>query len=55
MHTVDRLIKSDRLLDQALQCKTIIQYRNLFAIDHCIFNSHREHNVIRDNTHSAPC
>ena len=30
-------VKSDRLLDHALQCKTIIQYLNLFAIDHYRF------------------
>ena len=31
----------------------IIQYVNSFAIDHCRFISHHEHNVIRDNIHSA--
>ena len=35
--------------------KQLIQYLNIFAIDHCRFISHREHNVIRDNTLSAPC
>ena len=42
-------VKSDRLLDHALECKTIMKYLNLFAIDHCRFISHREHKVIRDN------
>ena len=26
-----------------------------FAIYHCIFISHREHNAIRDNIQFAPC
>ena len=49
-------VKSDGLLDHALQCKTIIQYLNIFAIDHYRFISRREHvyNVIHDNIHSAP-
>ena len=46
-------VKSDRLLDFALQFKARIQYLNLFTIDHCKFISHRNHNVIRDNIHSA--
>ena len=35
--------KSDGLLDHALQYKTIIQYLNLFDIDHYRFISRREH------------
>ena len=34
----------DRLLEYALQCKTIIPYRNHSTIDHCRSISHREHN-----------
>ena len=52
-----RLVKSDRLLDHALECKTIIKYLNTFAIDYCstIFISHLKHNAISNNIHSAPC
>ena len=42
-------VKSDRLLDHALQCKTIIQCLNLFAFDHYRFISRREHDVIHDH------
>ena len=47
-------VKSDRLLDHALQCKTITHYLILFAIDHYRFIFGREHNVLHDNIHSAP-
>ena len=54
MHYVRGQVKSDRLLDHALQLKTIIQYPNHFAIYNCRFISYREHNVIREYIHSAP-
>ena len=38
-------VKPDRLLDIALQCKTILQCLNLFAIFNCRFIS-REHIVL---------
>ena len=31
----------------------VIQYLDLFAVDNCRFISHRKHNVIHDNIHSA--
>ena len=48
-------VKSDRLLDRALQCKTIIQYLNFITPGNSRFISHREHNTIRNNIDSALC
>ena len=46
-------VKTDILLDQALQCKTIIQYPNLLLLT--IVDSFLIGNtIIRDNIHSAP-
>ena len=48
--------RSNQIRSLIMHCnvRKLIQYLNLFAIDHCRFIFHRQHTAILDNIHSAP-